>query len=325
MGRSKMSSEQAVEEQVKVVTDPAPDPKEQIEIDAEGIVKDALDKAREVEGQQPEQEEEPEQKQAEEKQDFDPKKHVDFNDEQQAKFNHVYKQLKNSDTRNQMLTDMLQEQQKQLDDLRNSVGDVQNRFDQTDSAEAEKVILNKIMEANEEGNTEDLVNGINELTKFRTENAIQSLKQTEQQPEQISQSDQEMASVVMNYMAETNTDGTFKRPWLQEGSDDFDNSVQRLALHAFRLQQENPNDPDILTKSLQALDKEMESAEPKRKQNTNKNTRIPDPMSGGDLTGRTGQSKIKLSREQMEIINKLNQHSKVKINPKNYWEQTQRG
>src|SRR3990167_4544304 len=60
------------------------------------------------------------------------KKFVEFDTpEQQEKFNDIYKQMKMSDQRNQMLTEFLMEQQKQLEE-------VKGRFSQTDESEAEQ-------------------------------------------------------------------------------------------------------------------------------------------------------------------------------------------
>src|SRR3990167_1125527 len=82
----------------------------------------------------------------EEKKPFDPKTDkVEFNTpEQQEKFNYMYKQTKMSDSRNQMLTDLLQKQQTRLDEL-------EGRFKQTDSADAERILLGKIKQARDSG------------------------------------------------------------------------------------------------------------------------------------------------------------------------------
>ena len=73
---------------------------------------------------------------------FDPRsQRVEFDTpEQQAKFNDVYKQMKQSDARNQMLLEMLQKQQDQLDSM-------SSRFEKTDNAQAEKVLMERLERA----------------------------------------------------------------------------------------------------------------------------------------------------------------------------------
>ena len=240
----------------------------------------------------------------EEKKTFDPRTdQVEFSTpEQQEKFNYIYKQVKQSDARNQMLTDLLQEQQRQLDDLK-------TRNTNTDTADAEKVLLDKIRAARNEGNDEAEISAINELAEFKAEKISTKVNAPVRPVAPTTPMyDPRDESYVESYMTETDDNGNMLRPWLNDKDPNFENTIKTLETIAL----DYIGDPAALQKSLARLDRVMAEKKdpPKNKQNTN--TRAPNPMAGGNLTNQSPKGKIKMTRAELDIAKKLG------VDPKRY-------
>lgn len=222
--------------------------------------------------------------------------------EQQEKFNYMYKQAKQSDARNQMLTDLLQEQQKQLDQLK-------ARFTNTDEADAEKVLMDKIRVARNEGNDEAEFAAINALAEFKAEKKFSKVNKPADEPAPVAPKyDPKDESYVESYMTETDENGNVMRPWLNENNPEFENVIKQLEIIAH----DYIGDPAALQKSLARLDKVMADKKepPKPKQNTQQ--RGPNPMAGGNLTNNNPKGTIKMTKKELEIARKLG------VTPKNY-------
>ena len=97
--------------------------------------------------------------------EFDPKSRVDFNPEQQRKFNDLYKQVKMSDARNKMLADMNQKALDKIDEL-------EKRFSQTDHAEAERILTSRLKEARESGDEDKADKIFQELIDFKVDSRL---------------------------------------------------------------------------------------------------------------------------------------------------------
>jgi hypothetical protein len=238
---------------------------------------------------------------------FDPKKDkVDFDKpEQQEKFDYIYKQLKMSDKRNAMLTDFLEKQQQKIDDI-------STRFSQTDEAEAEKVLMNKIRDARDSADDAAYDKAFAELTEFRANRTIE--KKIEEKVNGIYKKEAELAHkdarYVANLMEETDNDGNYIRPWLQESNPEFQNALGQLAGIAYKYQ----DDPDVLQKSLQELDRVMSSRKTQTppNQRTTLQARTPNPMQGTNLTNQKPKGTIKMTRAELSIAQKLG------VDPKRY-------
>lgn len=238
------------------------------------------------------------------KKEFDPKKdRVDFSTpEQQAKFDDVYKQMKKSDARNKMLTDLLEEVTGRLDKI-------ENKDKQTQSAEAEKLLFDKIIEANDEGDVESLTKSIDELVKYRAENTVKA--QIDEYTKKISQNDLAQAQTVEEFMNQKDDKGDFMYPWMQEDDPRFEEFLQKSSVLGYQLSQKNPNDPNLVYKTMQKANEEMLNWEaPKQKKQPS--TRTPDPMQGSNLTQQEGRNKIKMTQAELEIARRLG------VDPKKY-------
>lgn len=230
--------------------------------------------------------------------------------EQQAKFNDVYKQMKMSDQRNAMLTDILTEQQRQLDELR-------ARNLQSDSANAEQMLMAKIKAARETGNEDAEFKAIGELADFRAEQKIRKVNATQQQAQQqTAQLETREAQYVDSLMRETDASGNLIRPWLNPQGPDFNNTINQLQTIAKKYY----GDPFALQKSMAELDVIMSQKKEPPKPHVTTNTRAPNPMAGGNLTNGNPRGTIKMTRAEMDIINKLNAGLPEgrKIDPKKY-------
>lgn len=229
---------------------------------------------------------------------FDPKTdRVDFSTpEQTAKFNYVYKQVKMSDARNAMLTDMLQTQQQQLDALN-------ARFSNTDSADAEKMLLGKIKSARDSGDDTAEFAAINELVDFKADKKLSAIRPPAQQP--VNSDTQYVASLIQ----EMDDAGNTVRPWLQEGHPEFNNAVHLLETS---ISPKFKGDPLFLQKSMYELDQIMRNKMTETPPKIQPQMRAPNPMQGGNLTNTTKKPTIKMTRQEIDIAKKLG------VDPKKY-------
>ena len=232
---------------------------------------------------------------------FDPKTDkVEFNTpEQQEKFNYMYKQTKMSDARNQMLTELLQTQQKQLDEL-------QSRFSKTDSAEAERILMNSIRAAKESGDIDAELKATTELIDFKADKKVNALQK--QSPQQPLQQESQDTKYVTSLMQETDHSGQPVRPWLYEGHPEFEGAINSLQDIAFKY----IGDPQALQKSMTDLDNLMREKMTPKKPVIQPQVRAPNPMHSGNLTNSPPKPTIKMSRAELDIARKLG------VDPKRY-------
>jgi hypothetical protein len=243
---------------------------------------------------------------AEEKKPFDPKSdRVDFTTpEQQEKFDYVYKQVKMSDARNQMLTDLLQEQQRQLDELK-------ARNSKDDSATAEAMLTAKIKQARDAGDDLAEVNAFKEYAEFIADKKLAE-RSTPAKPVQPQVNDMQDVGYVASLMQEKDPSGNVLRPWLHEGHQDFEKALGALQTISAKY----VGDPQAVPKSLLELDNVMRSrmSTPKQPAQQAPNNRAPNPMQGSNLTNTKQRATIKMTRQELEIAKKLG------VDPKKYAE-----
>lgn len=253
----------------------------------------------------------------EEKKSFDPKSDkVDFTTpEQQQKFDYVFKNMKMADNRNAMLTNFLSEQQKQLDELRTFKEQLVTEKTQDNQVQASRVLMDKLNAAREVGDDVAYDLALKDLIKFETQSEASKLfdEKVNEIYKKESQADTKQAEYVANLMSEKSDTGDFKRPWLQEKHPDFNNAIQQLAVIAYKYQ----GDPLVLEKSLTELDQVM-NGNPMKKEEEPKQTRAPNPMQGSNLTNRKPGSTIKMTKVELDILQKLEKGSGRKIDLKSY-------
>lgn len=221
---------------------------------------------------------------------------VDFTPEQQKRFNDVFKQAKMSDARNKMLTDMLTEQQRQLDEMK-------SRFNQTDAAEAENILISRIQEARENGDTAAEFKLIGELTDFKADAKVRAAIP---KPQPV---DLGIPAEDVNYIKETvfeqDANGQYVRPWLHQGNHRYNDMLKHATLISAAVQEEfgQLDTAEVMAR----LDTVMSK---KTTQQPRNNSRAPDPM-GGNLTPRNPRGTLKLSSAEAEIARKLGVDPKV--------------
>lgn len=245
---------------------------------------------------------------AEQKQ-FDPKTDkVDFSTpEQQEKFNHVYKQMKMSDARNQMLNEMLQTQQKRLEDL-------ETRFKNTDSADAEQILLHKIKQARDSGDDMAEFSATKEMVEFLADKKIS--EKVNKPVQQVNYQDQQNAQYAAHVMQETDNNGNLLRPWLYETHPDYNNVVNQLEI----IHQKYIGDPQAVPKSLSELDQIMRAKMTNKQPPSGPQPRTPNPMQGGNLTNAGKKTTIKMTRAEVDMLNRLNKSLPPgeKLSPQRY-------
>jgi hypothetical protein len=291
-----MTSEAQIQEEIEVTDAPEP---EEVEVAVEPVepVENIEEKVEEK--------------------TFNPKTDkVEFDKpEQQERFNEVFRQMKKSDARNQMLTDFLQEQQRQLDELRSGFTQIKTEKTQLDSVEAEKTLMSKIAQARADGDDAAYDKALSEYVTFASDRQFE--KKFEQKVNELTKKEQESsqadAAYIESLMSEKDETGSYKRPWLQESHADFNNAIQQLAVIAYKY----TNDPQQLKKSLTELDQIM-GTQMKKEEPTKTQSRAPNPMQGSNLTNQKPKGTIKMTRKEAEILKKLERHSGKKIDLKKY-------
>lgn len=221
-------------------------------------------------------------------QEFDPKARVEFNPEQQKKFNDLYKQVKKSDSRNQMLLQAMEEQNKVIEELK-------ARFNQTDYAEAERVLKDRLRDARAEGDEAKADQILSELIDFKAESKIRQYTKPEK-PKQQQQYDPDIQAVV-KMAEETDDRGNLIRPWIAQDHPQHRNAMKFATIAAMEVDSElgYVDIPEVMRRIDKAMNKPRPSG----------NSRAPDPM-GGNLTSSAPRSKVNLSPKESEILAKLN-------------------
>lgn len=247
----------------------------------------------EVEAIEPQTEEAPkaevsEQPEAQEE-EFDPKERVEISDPKvKRKFNDIYKQMKMSDARNRMLTDM---NQKALD----KITELESRFQQTDHAEAEKILTSRLKEARESGDEAKADTIFKEIIKF---NVDKELKEKIVPPKPITRVDDPDVRAVVSFAQETDTNGNLLRPWIADNHPAHNNAMKLAGALAMEVNAElgYVDVGEVMTRMDGAM-----KAKPKPVAG---NSRAPDPMRG-NLTNPPPRGKMKLSSQELAVAQKL--------------------
>lgn len=227
--------------------------------------------------------------------DYDPKARVSFDTpEQQRKFNDVYKQMKMSDARNKMQTDMLAKAMEKISEL-------ESRFSQTDHAEAERILTARLKEAREVGDEDKADRILQEIIDFRVESKLRP----KEKPQKVidPMSDPNVVTVVQ-YAEEKDSNGNLIRPWLNANHPDHRKAMSIAASVA--MQSHSELGYDDLEDMLRRMDDAM-----KPKAKPAGNNRAPDPYRS-NLTNNPAQGKMKLSPQELAAAQKLG------VSPDNY-------
>lgn len=221
--------------------------------------------------------------------EFDPKSRVDFNPEQQRKFNDLYKQVKMSDARNKMLADMNQKALDKIDEL-------EKRFSQTDHAEAERILTSRLKEARESGDEDKADRIMQEIIDFRVDSKLKTKApvNTVMQP---SAEDIENARTVVRFAQETDASGNLLRPWIDSRHPQYTNAMKMAGAIAVSVDSEfgYVDIPEVMRRMDEAM---------KPKPTQQGNSRAPDPMRG-NLTNGSSKGKMKLSPQELAAAQKL--------------------
>ena len=236
---------------------------------------------------------------------FDPKTdRVEFSTpEQQAKYNDQYKQTKMADARNAMLLEMNQKAIQRIEEL-------EGRFQQTDSAEAERILLGRVKAARDGGDDAAEIAALNELTNFKVEQRLaEKLKPANPvDQQQAYQHAKSQVDYVEKMQKEVDASGNLVRPYLHENYPGFDNVISDLE----SIVQRHVGDPLALEKSLFELDQVMRTKMTKPTPPPQPQLRAPNPLQGGNLTNTKQKTTIKMTRQELEIAKKLG------VDPKRY-------
>lgn len=223
---------------------------------------------------------------------FDPKAFVKIDDPAvQAKFNDLYKQVKMSDNRNQVLTKFLTEQQKQLDEFK-------TRFNQTDHAEAGRILNARLKDARDSGDDATVDRIQQEIIDFRVDMKLNEIQRKQPQKPQPALDPDE--AYIDQMGRETDQSGAPTRPWMNESHPEHERAVKVATFLAQKFEQEYGyrDIPEIMKR----IDQQMTKKPPAK---TPPQNRAPDPFQGGNLTNRRPDHKLKLSDAEKDIARKL--------------------
>lgn len=217
---------------------------------------------------------------------------VELSPEAQRKFNEMYKQTKMSDQRNKLKDEMLDKAMKRIDEL-------ESRFKQTDESQAEQIILQRIQEARDNGDTSAEMKFISELTDFKAEQKIKSI----QQPKQPQQVDFGLPDDDVSYLKdavfEKDNSGNYVRPWLHENNPRYRTTLQQSAIISAEVEAELGyiDAREVMTR----LEKVMtQKSTPQR----TANNRSPDPLQSS-LTTKNVRGTLKLNPSEAAMAEKL--------------------
>jgi len=229
---------------------------------------------------------------------FDPKERVEISDPKvRAKFNHIYKQMKMSDNRNTLYWDLIQKQQQEIDSIKSKV-------QQTDQADAEKILKTKLKEAREIGDDEAADKIMDDIIEFRLEKKLQEkLPKTEkpnkpQIPEQFNTPE---GQELLSFAYETNDTGELAHGWMDSAHPQHQRALKLTALYRDEVERELGvvDVTEVLKRVASNINKATKPVV--KPQNNN---RAPDPLGRG-LTNNSGKGKLNLSTEEMAICKKL--------------------
>lgn len=234
------------------------------------------------------------QAETQEKEEFDPKERVEFTTpEQQKKFNDVYKQMKMSDARNKMQSDMLA---KAMDKL----AEFESRFQQTDHAEAERILTSRLKEAREAGDEDKADKILQEIIDFRVDSKLKPKKSETAKQDDVSPEDLENVRTVVQYAEAADENGNLLRPWINKTHPQHKDFMKLAGAVALQVQAElgYTDVNEVLIRMDDAMkNKPTRSSAPA-------NSRGADPMRG-NLTNTPAKGKMKLSPQEMAAAQKL--------------------
>lgn len=236
---------------------------------------------------------------------FDPKERVEISDPKvRMKFNHLYKQMKMSDKRNTLYWDLIQKQQQELENIK-------SRFEQTDQADAEKILRTKLKEARDIGDDEAADKIMEDIVDFRLEKKLQEKlpKITKPvKPEIPEQFNTPEGQELLSFAYETNESGELAHGWMDSAHPQHQRALKLTALYRDEVEKElgEVDVTEVLKRVSANINKPV-------KQVTKPlgNNRAPDPLGRG-LTNNSGKGKLNLSSEEMAICKKLG------VNPEEY-------
>lgn len=232
----------------------------------------------------------PEVEELEQKQEeFDPKERVEFTTpEQQKKFNDVYKQMKMSDARNKMQSDMLA---KAMD----KISDLESRFKQTDHAEAERILTARLKEARDAGDEDKADKILQEIIDFRVDSKI---KGKEEKPKHAPVIDDADVQTVVSFAQETDVRGNLLRPWISQDHPQHTNAMKLAQATALSV------NADLGYVDVGEVMRRMDDAMKPKPKPAQGNSRAADPMRG-NLTNTPPKGKMKLSPQELAAAQKL--------------------
>lgn len=220
---------------------------------------------------------------------FDPKERVEITDPKvQRKFNDVYKQMKMSDARNRMLTDMNSKALEKITEL-------ETRFNQTDHAEAEKILTSRLKEARESGDEDKADKILQEIIDFRVDS---KLKPQKTEPEKVDPLNDPDIRAVYNFAEETDDSGNLLRPWINAKHPQHQNAMKLAGAVAIQV------NSDFGYVDVGEVMRRMDDAMKSKPKTNGGNSRAPDPMRA-NLTNQPPRGKIKLSSQELAVAQKL--------------------
>lgn len=218
---------------------------------------------------------------------------VELSPDAQRKFNEMYKQTKMSDQRNKFLLEANERALKRIEEL-------EGRFKQTDESQAEQIILQRIQEARDNGDTSAEMKFISELTDFKAEQKIKGIQQPKPQQQQV---DFGLPDDDVNYLKETvfekDNSGNFVRPWLHENNPRYQTTLRQSAIISAEVEAELGyiDAREVMTRLEKIMTQKPTSQRPV-------NNRAPDPLQSS-LTTKNARGTLKLSPAEAAIAEKL--------------------
>lgn len=221
--------------------------------------------------------------------DFDPKERVEISDPKvKRKFNDIYKQMKMSDARNRMLADM---NQKALD----KINELEGRFQQTDHAEAERILTSRLKEARDSGDEDRADKILQEIIDFRVDSKLKGKVET---PKPVAPVNDPDVQAVVSYAQETDIRGNLVRPWIADNHPAHKNAMKLAGAFAMEVNAE------LGYVDIGEVMSRMDDAMKAKPKSPAGNSRAPDPMRA-NLTNTPPRGKLKLSSQELAVAQKL--------------------
>ncbi len=211
----------------------------------------------------------------------------------QKKMNNLYKQVKMSDTRNKFLMDANEKALQRIEEL-------ESRFNQTDQAEAERVLNQRLQEARDEGDSQKEAKILQEIIDYKVSSKLSSQKQPEKVQQQPSYQELEPDLQYLHDLAtSTDDNGQLAAPWIRADHPKHATALKLAAIYATDYHTEHGyvDIEEVMDKVTKEMARKTTVSKP--------NNRAPDPMKGSDLTRRPTQGKIKLSQAEVAMAAKL--------------------